>query len=344
MNILIVDDSPTQLKLLAMPFKNSRNTIKYNISTAKNGKEAFEMITTHNNYYIIVLDMHMPEWSGEKCLKELIAYEKKHNIVLYNYSIIVTGDNMYDIYLKEMNRVKDFVVREEKTYFFPKNVYFQNMKYFIRIIENEFINQHTYITEPIVLENIVIMFSDIIGYTKLCHSIKDDVFIANILQQLYLNMNTTGLTMGINKYSIIGDGYMCACNCHDSSIKNISQMLLYIDKVIDILDSINKEFNINLKMRFGVHIDNVSLVYLDKNTLTLIGNGVNYTSRLESYKINNEVNDNSIRISRNIYQHLPNKNNFIFYDEIIMKGYQQPQPLFINCSLNTNKNDYVVNI
>lgn len=57
-------------------------------------------------------------------------------------------------------------------------------------------------------------------------------------------------------------------------------------------------------MRFGVHIDNVSLVYLDKNTMSLICNGVNYTSSLESYKLNN---DNSIRISRNIYQHLPQK-------------------------------------
>lgn len=87
-NILIVDDDPNQLKLVAFYLKNER----FQIATAKNGRHALE--TLKNEHIDLVLtDNQMPEMDGETMIRK-IREELKSDIPVIIISANETTTNM----------------------------------------------------------------------------------------------------------------------------------------------------------------------------------------------------------------------------------------------------------
>lgn len=64
--ILVVDDSPTDLKLMSKPFLSE----KYNLITATNGEEALQK-AKENMPDIVVLDVIMPKLNGFNVCREI---------------------------------------------------------------------------------------------------------------------------------------------------------------------------------------------------------------------------------------------------------------------------------
>jgi len=72
--ILIVDDSPTELKLIAVPFEGP----DYSIVTASNGEEAVQKAMSERPD-LIVLDVVMPKMNGfQACRKIKSTPELQH--------------------------------------------------------------------------------------------------------------------------------------------------------------------------------------------------------------------------------------------------------------------------
>jgi len=65
-NVLIVDDEPAIVTLLQYNLKRE----SFEVDTAGNGREALDKIRK-NNYTIVLLDLMLPELSGEEVLKQM---------------------------------------------------------------------------------------------------------------------------------------------------------------------------------------------------------------------------------------------------------------------------------
>ena len=81
-NLLLVDDSKLTLSRMRRAFENNGHTI----STACNGKEAFDELTNLSSgsspYDIIVTDIHMPEMGGLELVEKLRAAGLEQPIIV----------------------------------------------------------------------------------------------------------------------------------------------------------------------------------------------------------------------------------------------------------------------
>lgn len=73
--ILIVDDMPINIQVLAMPFKS-----EYNVKIATNGEMALQVATSSNPPDLILLDIVMPDMDGYEVCKRLKRDSRTKNI------------------------------------------------------------------------------------------------------------------------------------------------------------------------------------------------------------------------------------------------------------------------
>lgn len=88
-NILIVEDE----EILRNTYQIILSSEPYNISTARDGEEAFKLVKENNNFDLILLDVMMPRMDGivfmQKCMEANIALNAV--IILSNLS---SGDQL----------------------------------------------------------------------------------------------------------------------------------------------------------------------------------------------------------------------------------------------------------
>jgi class 3 adenylate cyclase len=133
-------------------------------------------------------------------------------------------------------------------------------------------------------ENIAIIFSDIVGFTEISSKTNPHTLVE------MLNAIFSGFDEIIEKYSAekiktIGDSYMAAVGLITSE-KNPSKLAINIAvEMLQVIEKINKEQNLNLKLRIGVHTGSViaGVIGKKKFVFDLWGDAVNISSRLESH-------------------------------------------------------------
>ncbi|MCS7200538.1 MAG: response regulator [Patescibacteria group bacterium] len=88
-SILLVDDDPDYLEIVSTKLKQKNFN---NITKAKNGKEALELIK-NNIYDLVILDVMMPEKDGIDVALEIMSNEKfKNTRFLF---LTAFGEDMY---------------------------------------------------------------------------------------------------------------------------------------------------------------------------------------------------------------------------------------------------------
>ena len=90
--VLIVDDDPTTLELL----KSSLTKFGFDVTSASNGKEAWQRLTPDSMPLLIVSDVMMPEMDGFKFFKELRQNNESKNIPVM---ILTARKKMEDSFL-----------------------------------------------------------------------------------------------------------------------------------------------------------------------------------------------------------------------------------------------------
>jgi twitching motility two-component system response regulator PilH len=81
--IMVVDDSPTELKVISKTLSNSG----YEVITAKDGEEALERV--NNNVSLIVLDVIRPKLNGFQVCRKIKTSDEHKNIKI----ILLTSKN-----------------------------------------------------------------------------------------------------------------------------------------------------------------------------------------------------------------------------------------------------------
>jgi len=99
-SILIIDDSPLELRVLSKMLSPT-----YNIVLANNGKTGLEMVAKHD-VDLILLDLYMPDISGFEVLKEL----KSSVFVSHIPIIIFTSSDLIEDEVKGLSLgASDFI-------------------------------------------------------------------------------------------------------------------------------------------------------------------------------------------------------------------------------------------
>ena len=172
-------------------------------------------------------------------------------------------------------------------------------------------------------QKLTIVFTDIINYTSLAEKFPP-YDIVHVLNRYYRIMNVI-----IQDYSgyisdVAGDGILAVFGKDKKSNNSVLDAIHAIEKMNEKLELFNKylgeNFNIQFGIRAGVHYGDVILGPFDTGDmkkLAVIGDNVNYASRIESA---NKEFDTKLLLSEEAYQEVkktyPKHNSF----EATLKG------------------------
>ena len=166
-------------------------------------------------------------------------------------------------------------------------------------LDTEYILNKKNINKP--LDNICVLFTDIVSYTKLAYDNNASI-ISTMLHQLYTIFDSIIIKYNLlQKIETIGDAYMVVGDINTNNDNHIDVtkeiILLAIEFIIAIkkIETPNKK---PLQIRIGIHIGDIiyGVLGFDKPRLCIIGNTVNHAARLQS-----TAKENTIQISEKIY-------------------------------------------
>ena len=109
---------------------------------------------------------------------------------------------------------------------------------------------------PIVdnLDDVTILFADLVGFTKACSTMCPQLLIGSFLLDVFSAFDKLVVNRGLEKIKTIGDAYMVVGGLNNEANQNHAKQVLYLAmEMIDELGNINKNYDLDFKIRVGVH-------------------------------------------------------------------------------------------
>jgi len=133
------------------------------------------------------------------------------------------------------------------------------------------------------VENVSIMFSDIVGFTPLSKTISAEELV-KVLNLIFSRFDDLADDLGLEKIKTIGDAYMVCGGLIDSdpvSHVHIGKMALGMIRAVE---SVNRKRGLSLQIRIGINSGDVVAGVIGKRKFIydLWGDAVNVASRMES--------------------------------------------------------------
>jgi adenylate cyclase len=180
-------------------------------------------------------------------------------------------------------------------------------------------------------ENVSILFTDFIGFTKLVASIPATTLIEE-LNHIFGRFDDIMDEFEIEKIETIGDAYMAACGLPEENVNHAQRCVQAAQKMVAFLNERNLTNDIQWKMRVGIHSGPVvaGVVGKKKFAYDLFGDSVNTAARMES---NGEPE--KINISQSTYDLLKDEPSLFFKSrgKILAKGKGQMEMYFVETKL-----------
>lgn len=196
-----------------------------------------------------------------------------------------------------------------------------------QIIEDAF-NDTDSIGEGIE-KKVVILFSDIRGFTTFCENKKPSEVVVLLNEYFDIMLDAIDSTNGILD-KLIGDAIMATWGIFDDNSDNVYNAAFSSIKMINALNKFNSERPVEKQIQIGIglHYGEVKAGNIGgakRSDFTIIGDSVNLASRLEGVTKQYGVN---IIVSEDFY--FPIKDKFIFreLDVIRVKGKNEPVKIY----------------
>ena len=204
------------------------------------------------------------------------------------------------------------------------------------IIMNYSIQNNEVISNFVEKKRLVVMFSDIIGFTPISETVDTQELLKNIERYFSTCMEIIKNNEGIIDKTI-GDGIMALWNTpvdiEDFEYKACIAAIQIQQKI----GQLNKEFEQTNFPRFdtriGIHVDSVlvgAIGHKDRLNYTAMGSGVNIASRIESAntKVPQNIKHDNILISESIYLCVQDRLICHYVGNFELKGIQEEMPLY----------------
>lgn len=139
-------------------------------------------------------------------------------------------------------------------------------------------------------ENVSILFSDIIGFTKLSSQYTPDIIVTS-LNDLFSRFDDRALAMGVEKIKTLGDAYIAVCGIPNEDNDHALHILEFARGILKDIEEHNKISNVKFSMRIGINSGEVTAGIIGKTKFIydIWGDAVNVASRMESCGVKNKI-------------------------------------------------------
>ena len=163
-------------------------------------------------------------------------------------------------------------------------------------------------SEPRSLENISVMFTDFVGFTKISQEISATKLIEE-LNEIFSEFDRITESHASERIKTIGDAYMCVSGLERSAQSPQRNLISIALRMIAFLENRNQQNELEWHLRLGIASgDSVAgIVGKTKYLFDLFGDAVNTAARMESYS-----EPQSINIDQKTYLALANAPDLTF--------------------------------
>ena len=182
-------------------------------------------------------------------------------------------------------------------------------------------------SEPRSLENISVMFTDFVGFTKISQEISATKLISE-LNDIFSEFDRITENHASERIKTIGDAYMCVSGLEHSAQSPQRNLISIALRMIAFLENRNQQNELEWHLRLGIASgDSVAgIVGQTKYLFDLFGDAVNTVARMESYS-----EPQSINIDQKTYLALADAPDLLFIKRPItfVKGKGDMQMYFV---------------
>ena len=267
-----------------------------------------------SNVLKVDLNITLPDSILNHIKSENNSFELKIGSKDYLFNLVKIGEfNFYLLYGTDITDTKD-----------KEKILQKLSKYFSPQVYNSIFSGQLDVTINTSRKNLTVFFSDIKSFTTITEKLEPEI-LTELVTSYLTEMTNIAIEYGgtVDKY--IGDAIMIFFGDPNSNgTKNDAiacvSMALRMKKALRGLRKNWKSAGLSesLHVRMGIHTDVCTVGNfgsLDRLDYTVLGNGVNLASRLESLAGSNEI-----LISENTYNLVKSKIKCNYFDEIKAKG------------------------
>jgi len=349
--ILVADDSRLMRIVLTKALRELGFT---NISEAVDGRDAIKKLS-EGSYELMLLDMEMPEMNGIEVLIAKNTVPKLKEVP----TIVISATEQVDLAVKcieagaedyllkppnntllrarvttslekkrlrDMDRIlfarlqeeKELVeIEKEKSEHLLLNILPGTIAGRLKAGEKTIANGHQIVS---------VLFADLCGFTKLSRK-TSPADLVSMLNEIFTTFDDIVKNHGVEKIKTIGDCYMLVGglpNPRDDHAHAVADTAL---EMVQALERINKNRDIDLAMRIGIHSGPVvaGVIGKIKFTYDIWGDTVNVASRMESSGL-----PGKIHISEQTMAELNSQFNLEERGMVECKGLGQVKTFFVN--------------
>lgn len=291
--VLVVDDNKSNRDLLSSMLR--REGVKCEgVASAKEALMRLEMAS----YDLILLDLIMPEITGDQLLEQLKADHRWRRIPV----LMISGDTELDTAIRciEMG-AEDFLQKPFNRVLLKARLGACIEK---KRLSDEMVSQNKrfkgllnrILPAPIVhrldqgesmiadrFESTTILFSDLVGFTKMSSNMSPTELILT-LDEVFSAFDAIAERYGVEKIKTIGDAYMAAAGLPVPMEEHADAIVLMGVEMIQVLHEIRERRQLPLQMRVGIHSGPVAAGIIGQKRFLydVWGDTVNIASRLEA--------------------------------------------------------------
>ncbi len=325
-SILLVDDTPTNLKILVEYFSDGG----YDISVATSGEAALKQIEA-NLPDLILLDVMMPGIDGFETCRRIKANPVTKDVpVIFMTALTETSDKVKGFEAGAVDYVTKPLHQEEVRARVNTHLTLRRMHQELeekekqteglllnvlpKCIADKLRNNITTVAEH--YPEISVLFADIVNFTELCAN-KDPDMIVGILHELFSAFDELVEKHGLEKIKTIGDAYMAIVGAptpRPNHAEAIAELALGIQQV---MIDFNQKNQTDLAIRIGINSGPVvaGVIGTKKFSFDLWGETVNIASRMESLSAPNQI-----QVTEKTYGLLRGQYSFEERGEVEVKG------------------------
>lgn len=149
--------------------------------------------------------------------------------------------------------------------------------------------------------NVTVLFTDIVGFTKISGYMTADE-VVNMLNKMVSLFDERARREGIEKIKTIGDAYMAAAGLtKDYDNGGAVKMIDFARGLLDDINSFNKDSAVKIQIRLGINTGNLVAGVIGKTKFIydIWGDTVNVASRgFPSFRTNEPMNVGAMKIGK----------------------------------------------
>jgi class 3 adenylate cyclase len=166
------------------------------------------------------------------------------------------------------------------------------------------------------LSNVTILFSDLVGFTKLSSSLSA-ADLVRLMNELFSQFDRLALGLGIEKIKTIGDAYMLVGGLPEPRADHAHAVADMALAMVEVVERMNRELSTPLKIRVGMNSGDVvsGVIGTHKFAYDIWGDAVNIASRMESHSL-----PNRIQVSAATHRHIHERFRLEPHGRVEVKG------------------------